>query len=141
MDTGHVSGLITLSDRFAFVVFFLPFCKGDFHFCLSVFEIYFDRNERETPFLHFSYQPLDFVFVQKELPLSQRVVVSIVGMGIRADMCIAQIYFSVFYFNGLFGENCVWRGARASVEESQFSRVERPNLTVQSSTSSPSKTR
>jgi len=50
-------------------------------------------------------------------------------------------FFASFYPNGMLGENYVWQGARAKVEESQFSRDERPNLTVQSFTSSPSKAR
>jgi hypothetical protein len=40
-----------------------------------------------------------------------------------------------------YGVIGVWRGARTVLEESQFSKAEKPNLTVQFSKSSPSKAR
>ena len=77
-------------NGFPFIIQVLAFCQPDLDFDLAVDKIDLKRNQGQPFFVDFSVKFFDFLPVKQEFADPQRIMVSVIGKGVNADMHLIE---------------------------------------------------
>lgn len=86
---------VSFLNGFPFVIKVLALCQCDLDFDFTVEKIDLKRNQGEPLFVDFAVKLFDFPAVKQKFSNPKRIMVSVVGKGIHADMHLMEKNLSV----------------------------------------------